>query len=59
MEVFDLTKIDDFSQSYSEIKSHLNADYGGPDPVVSDLLVGLTKKKRPASGNKKERYQFC
>ena len=52
------TKINTVSESYSKIKALLIADYGGVDRIVTDILVGLTSKKRPAPGNKKERYQF-
>ena len=42
-------KIDDFSESYTEIKANLFADR-----IVSDILVGLTNKKNQAPGNKTE-----
>ena len=46
------------SESYSVIKTQLISNYGSIDRIVSDIMVGLTAKKRPAPGSKRDRYQF-
>ena len=51
------TKVD-VAENRSKIKAKLIIDYGSADRIVSDILVGLSNKKRPAIGNKKERFQF-
>ena len=48
-------KVDDVAESYSKVKTQLIADYGGAHRIVSDITVGLSAKKRPSEGNKKER----
>ena len=50
--------VDDVSESYCAIKSHLIQDYGSADRIVSDIVVSLGARKCPAPGSKRDQYQF-
>ena len=40
------------------IKTQLISDYESADRKVSDIVLGLTARKHPTPGSKRDRYQF-
>ena len=52
------TKTVKISQDFSGLKKWLIEEYGSPDTIISDILAGLSAKRKPTIGNRKERYIF-
>ena len=46
------------SDDYVKLKEALIADYGRADRIVNDVLAGLLRKRRPTSGNAKDRLSY-
>ena len=40
------------------MKQWLIKNYGGPSRIVGDIIGNLTRKPKPASGNRKEKFAF-
>ena len=43
---------------YISIKAWLIKHYGDASRIVNDTIASLAKKKKPSSGNRKDRYTF-
>ena len=43
---------------YISIKAWLIKHYGDASRIVNDTIAWLAKKKKPSSGNRKDRYTF-
>ena len=52
------TKLINKSDDFIKIKEYLIAEYGRPDRIVNDIVAGLLRKKKPASGSGKEKLLY-
>ena len=52
------TRTTNVAESYSGLKEWLTEEYGRAERIVSEILAGMSRKRKPTPGNKKERYKF-
>ena len=46
------------SDNYALMKTWLINNYGGPSRIVGDIVGNLSRKSKPSSGNRKEKFEF-
>ena len=46
------------SDNYSLMKTRLITNYGGPSIIVGDIINNLSRKSKPTSGSRKEKFVF-
>ena len=46
------------SNNYSLMKTWLISNYGGPSRIVGDIINNLSRKTKPTSGNRKDKFVF-
>ena len=46
------------SDNYDLMKTWLITNYGGPVRIVGDIVSNLSRKSKPMSGNRKEKFCF-
>ena len=44
------------SDNYALMKTWLINNYGGPSRIVGDIVGNLSRKSKPSSGNRKEKF---